>query len=1068
MSFTVYKSSAGSGKTFTLVKEYLKIALLNPDKFKNILAITFTNKAANEMKDRIINNLTKISSYSADDSNDDIFLQLLIKETHLEKKIIISRAQEVINKILHNYSDFAISTIDSFVHKIIRTFAFDLHLPLNFDVELDLNTFIVQVVDLLISDIGNNEDVTKTFINFIKTRNDEDKTWHIESVLQDFTKSIFYENSGFFIDEIKDLNLNDFFEINSQINKFIKDFEINITSLSSEVIFAIDNKGIEAKNFYQGNRGIHSYFKNIKNKIFDKLIPNNNVLKTINEDKWFSTKADEETKNIIDSLKPQIIDTFNKIQNYINDNYSSYFLYKNLKTNIFSVALLNEIEKIIQDIKSNNNIVLISEFNKKIAEIVLKEPIPFIYERCGEKYKHFLIDEFQDTSVMQWQNLLPLIDNSLSENNYNMIVGDAKQAIYRWRGGEVEQFVKLPDVYDKSENQFNQQRSINLKNNYIKKELNNNFRSKIEIVKFNNSFFRNILKALPDYIRNIYMNSDQKYNVENKGGYINIDILENKKANDFECENLNKIKEIIADLKNDEFAYKDIAILCRSNKQAVIIANFLVENDIDVISFESLLLSNSAEVNFIVSCYNFINNSKKKIFQVEIINYLLENKKINNSISLHEYLLLLEKTNNNESDLFSDETSKESKFTTLLNKCGFNFSSSKLLKLSLYDICEEIIRSFQLNETSNPYIQFFLDTVFEFSLENNNISDFIIWWEQKKDKVSIVVPEGINAVNILTIHKAKGLEFPVVILPFLKAEKNHPKSQWVDIEDKNIPKLKSSLLKFNKELENTSYNKIFQEEKDKTLLDNLNILYVAMTRPVSRLYLISSKPSTKIITNSKSLEHANEFIYYYLNDIGLWDNESNTYSFGIKTKNSENKKINSDNVFLFDKLISNDWKNKILLSTKAPDIWSVDDPKKNTKWGNIVHTALSEIKYFDDAEASVENLYFQGIINKNEKTELLQKINDILNHPKIKPFFEKNLEIKNESEILVPNGKTYRPDRVIIKENNAIVIDYKTGKTKNFHKKQIENYAALLSDMNYKVTEKYLIYIDDEIDVVKV
>lgn len=1068
MSFTVYKSSAGSGKTFTLVKEYLKIVLLNPEKIRNILAITFTNKAANEMKERIINSLTKISSYSGNNASNDTILQLLISETNLDKEVIISRAGIVLNNILHNYSDFAISTIDSFVHKIIRTFAFDLHLPINFDVEMDLDTFVAQVVDLLISDIGNNDDVTRTFINFIKSRNDEDKTWHIEKVLQDFTMSIFYEDSGFYIDKIKTLKLNDFFEINSQINKFIKNFEDSISPFGYEALSLIDSKGIEPKSFYQGNKGIYSYFKNIKNKNFDKLKPNNYVLKTINEDKWYAGKTDEQTKSLIDSVKPQIIEIFNKIQKHIENNYSSYIIYKNIKTNIFSVALLNEIEKIINDLKSSNNIVLISEFNKKIAEIVLKEPVPFIYERCGEKYKHFLIDEFQDTSVLQWQNLLPLIDNSLSEDNYNMIVGDAKQAIYRWRNGEVEQFIKLPEIYDKSNNIFNRQRSINLKNKYIEKNLNNNFRSKSEIVKFNNNFFRNIIKALPDYVRNIYKNSDQNINTENKGGYINIDIIENKNANEFETENLNRIKKIIAELKTDNFDYKDIAILCRTNKQAVKIANFLIENDIDVISFESLLLSNSAEVNFIISCFNFINNTKEKIFQLEIINYLLQNKKLNDALSLHEYIVRLEKPLKNESNLFADNNIETNDFVVFLNKCGFKFSPSKLLKLSLYDICEEIIRTFELNKAPNPYIQFFLDTVYEFSLDNNNISDFLNRWEQKKEKLSIVVPEGINAVNILTIHKAKGLEFPVVILPFLTKHKSPEKSQWIELADKNIPNLKSALLKFNKNLEDTSYKKQYKEEKDKSLLDNVNILYVAMTRPVSRLYLLTSKPSKEIISNSKPLEYSNEFIYYYLNDIDLWDNDLNTYSFGIRTKNSENTKINSGNIFLFDKLISNDWRDKILLSTKAPDIWCVDDPQKNTRWGNIIHTALSQIKYSDDAEKAVDNLYFKGIIDKDEKTEILKKITEILNHPKIKPFFEKGLNIKNESEILIPTGKTYRPDRVIIKDNKAIVIDYKTGKTKQFHKKQIENYADILTQMNYNVIEKYLIYIDDMIDVVEV
>jgi ATP-dependent exoDNAse (exonuclease V) beta subunit len=426
MSFTVYKSSAGSGKTFTLVKEYLCLVIVNPYRFRSVLAITFTNKAADEMKQRILQTLNLLSDYqnlnAAKLEKLNYLLPELKKQTGLTEAEIIRNSQLTLSLILHNYSNFAISTIDSFVHKIVRTFANDLNLPVNFSVELDGENLISQAVDLLINQLGNQELLTDFLFDYAKTKIDEDKSWHIETDLKAFARILLEEESQLKIEKLNKLDLTDFKLILNKLNRLTNEFIENIAAKGIEVRNQIKLHNIPHEAFYQGKNGISAYFDKIANKQISK--PNRYVGNTIEENKWTSAKASSIDKASIESIKDFITSKYYELLIIFDNNYETYIIRNAIQKNIYSLALLNEIEKFIKEIRENEYTVHISEFNKRISEIVINEPIPFIYERLGEKYKHFLIDEFQDTSVLQWLNLLPLIDNSLAEDQFNMIVGD--------------------------------------------------------------------------------------------------------------------------------------------------------------------------------------------------------------------------------------------------------------------------------------------------------------------------------------------------------------------------------------------------------------------------------------------------------------------------------------------------------------------------------------------------------------------------------------------------------------------------------------------------------------------
>jgi len=1060
MNFAVYKSSAGSGKTFTLVKEYLKLVLEDPRKFRTILAVTFTNKAANEMKSRILEYLKGLSDPESI-KNDALFYltDALCKESNIPIEVIPRKAKQVLSLILHHYADFAISTIDSFIHRIIRTFAYDLKIPMNFEVEIDTEESISRAVDMILNMAGRNKELTQILVGFIENKTENERSWHIENDLFDIAQNLLNEEAKTSIIKLKDISLNEFIRVGNEIRKSINKFENDVRSKAEETLQILDSAGIDENAFYFGSRGIAGYYKSLASGKFDKIKPNNNVLKTIEDNKWYSGKASNEDRCVIDAVSEAIRSNFNTLTEYIKEHHEKYILARLVRENLYPVALLNELVKILDQYKEDNNIVFISEFNEKITEVVMEQSAPFIYERIGEKYLHYFIDEFQDTSILQWRNMLPLIENALANLNLNLVVGDGKQAIYRWRNGEVEQFARLPEVYKNDGNPHLVEREKALKRNYKLRPLNSNYRSKAELVDFNNRFFSYVAGFLPEEYQSIYSGLEQNFNPDNNGGQIQIEFI--RKDDNLTSEELflNAILSKVRDLTEKGFLYSDIAILCRSNKNACAISSFLLENNIDVVSSESLLLQNSPEVNFLLAHLRYISDPGQMINCAEIVNYLIASGQINLKLddSLNE---LWEKTSTVRTER-GFKTVYINLYACLGNN-GFIFREN-IKHLSLYDLIEELIRIFQLNIKPDPYIQYFLDAVLEFSKNNSaNIIEFLDWWEKKKHKLSIIIPEGINAVKIMTIHKAKGLEFPVVIYPFANERHKLTKDPlWIDLD--GIFGLPVSLVPAKKQLQETRFADSYNEEENKSLLDLLNLLYVVFTRASERLYIMSLLPPKKSSTISVP-----SLLKLFLQSTGDWDESKSVFPFGSETKKAMIRDFINEPPYTLDTFISKSWNERIRIRSYAMESWDIDCPERNLYWGNLVHYVLSEIVSADDLNTVLDNMVIQGIISPEEHSELHIILTDLIADPRLSPFFEKGLVIRNESEIIASDGKIYRPDRVILKPEKTIIIDYKTGKPEKKHELQISQYRKLLAEMGYTNIISYLIYLENEIIVKEV
>ncbi|MEI6577068.1 MAG: UvrD-helicase domain-containing protein [Bacteroidota bacterium] len=1034
MSFLVYRSSAGSGKTYTLVKEYLKVVLLRPDSFRNILAITFTNKAANEMKERLMLFLTGLAKEEIEQEDSIKALSAtLSEEIGLSDAIIRKRSEIVLGLILHHYSDLAIGTIDSFVARVIRTFARDLHLSQSFEIELDQSSVIANAVEKLMQQLGKDECLTEALLEFTLEKVEEEKGWNIEKDLAGFASDILFQEEGqHALSALEHLTLSDFSEIRKKLRTLRYGFESQVNKQASVLYKMLIDNDLPFEAFYYGMNGVFGNLRNLSaNPLMDKYLSTNSyVQKALNQDVWLGPKASIAHKSTFDRLGQDFKDGFKALHEFIEKQLPNYLIRKALYSNLWALSLLHEINHAVEEIKAENNILPIIEFNRRISEVVLNEPIPFIYERLGERYHYFLIDEFQDTSILQWQNMLPLIENALSEAYLVIIVGDGKQAIYRWRGGEVEQFASLPEVYRNPEGLIHRQRESALIRSYQEAVLGTNYRSGKFIVDFNNEFFINTSVVLSEmFQKSIYAENliRQKPQESKTGGMVSLEFVPDE-ANGLEYNDLmlHRIRDIIQEVIHSGYTYGDIAILGRANVNIGVTAEFLIGSGIPVQSPDLLKISASGKVNFLISCLRWTVNPEDRISRraMEIFVQSASN------LSIRELKL------------------------------------GELQKLPVYDLSEELIRHFKLAEESDPYLLFFLDAVNDYSRRNDvTVTGFLDWWEVQGNSKVILTPDEVPAVRLLTVHKAKGLQFPVVILPFLPAAmKITLKYLWADIMDEEIPEIQKVLLKTLKDLDATTFSAQFREEENKSRLDYLNLLYVAMTRPEDRLYILSDLPSKTPETGFNTAD----FLFRFAKMKGHVD-LSQCYIQGEKSQKKK-KKISPDkdkNVFHLTSSLSSSWKDKLFIRYNSPSAWDVIQPTRTREKGELLHQVMAGISDIHSWDFELKKMYSKGIFDQDNLEEIRENVRKVIFHPELQQFFSGDIQILAEKEILLPDGKVIRPDRVVCLPERTVILDYKTGEKSEHHLDQIRDYSNILSAMQYPAVEAYLVYMEKGIEVVK-
>ena len=1035
--FTIYNASAGSGKTFTLVKEYLKILLAskNAFHFKNILAITFTNKAVAEMKNRIIEMLKTFADKSVLENPNEMFLALS-EELNIEPEVLHKKAGKLLNTIIHNYAAFDISTIDGFTHKLIRTFAHDLKLPINFEVELDQDSLLNEAVDSLIAKAGTDKELTNILVDFAIEKADDDRSWDITFDFNKIAKLLINENDIPFIENLKGKSLNDFVTLKAWLKIEVSNAETDISEKAKNSLTLIEQAGLQFDDF--SGSYLPKHFQKLSVKNFN-LNFETKWQEDIENSRLYPTRVKNDIASIINQIQPEIAKTF-----YQTKQTTFYLkLLKNFYRNITPLSVINAIHKELISLKEAQNKMLISEFNTIISNEIKEQPTSFIYERIGEKFKHYFIDEFQDTSVMQWENLKPLFGNALSaETGSAMLVGDAKQAIYRWRGGKAEQFINLFNKRVKPF-PFVEQQIINLPANY---------RSFKEIVRFNNGFFKYLSNQVfknNDY-QNLYENSQQII-TKNENGFVNISFLNIEKEEDTNEVFSEHVLNTINSCLQNGYNLEDVCVLVRKKKEGVTIANYLSQHEIPIISSETLLIYNAPEVAFINNILELLIQPKKNEIKISVLNYLTTLFKIEDKHAFfNEYLNL-----------------SLSKLFKSIETYNVFFKTDNLLKLPLYDLAETIVRTFNLIETSNAYIQFYLDIVLDFTQKKgSDISGFLEYFNKKKESLSIISPKGQNAIQIMTIHKSKGLEFPVVIFPFADLEiyrEKEPK-EWFKLDSEKYQGFTHTLLNYNKDFENFGEEgqNIFNRHQSELELDNINLLYVTLTRAVEQLYIISKKDlSNKGEANTK--KYSGLFINY-LKHLGVWNDTNSNYSFGSQKKLKTINKSSNESTFQNQFISTSKESLNIRVVTKSGSLWDTHQQEAIEK-GNLIHNIMSKIKTKDDIDFVINDFISSSVINEKQANLLKPIIFEIVTHSKLENYFSTNYTLYNERDIISKNNMILRPDRVIIKNNEAIIIDYKTGVEDKKHEQQLRLYQDVLEEMNLKVKNKILVYINNEIRV---
>jgi len=1054
-AFSIYDASAGSGKTYTLVKEYLKIILLSkkPDAYRNILAITFTNKAVHEMKSRVLGNLSEFAKEKPSEKALQV-MQNIQAETGLSLQSITEKAKSIIKNLIHNYASFDISTIDKFTHKVIRAFAHDLGLPITFDVSLDSENLLAEAVDAIISEAGNDETLTKLLIDFTMEKTDDDKSWDISREIMETGKLILNENNREEITHFNNKTIADFVEIKNKIVAHTLELKSNSVELANLALKLIENKGIEFDSFYSSY--IPKHFLKLSKGEVVKHVGHYKYLEE-SEGKRYSAKTPQNQKESIDEIANELLD----IVIQINEIAEKHLFYNAFLKNITPLSLLNTLNIELKKIQEEQGILSITQFNKLINEQIQNQPAPFIYERLGEKYRNFFIDEFQDTSEMQWQNLIPLIDNALSSEDLNgdrgslMIVGDPKQSIYRWRGGKAEQFIAL----SKGENPF-------INPDFQQFSLERNYRSYTEIIDFNNQLFGFLShEFLNEDYKDLYQNHSKQETNDKKGGYVNITFLpkidkSESKDESYEEENLDKIEQYleatlqtIEKVKSNGFSNKDIVILTRNKKPGTAIANFLTEKGIPILSSESLLLGSSSEVKFIVHFLHYLKNKNDLEAKANFLYYLAQNQI--GKIEIHDFILQ------------GMEQKTEPDFQQWLLQFDIEISFTTIRKKSLYEAVELVITKAIALEKRNAYLQYFLDIILERDLKTQSgVSDFLHYWEMQKEKLSIPSPEGNDAIRIMTVHKSKGLEFTVVIFPFAEEDYSRNKGDkiWVNA-DEELLGLPKALVAKNKEVENygETASAILQQKIQEDLLDNSNVLYVALTRAEEQLYIISrmQKQNEKGVfpNNMASL-----FIKFLIHR-NLYEENKLVYAFGSDEKLSSYKLI-VDDTKIIPQIEETLNPKHIKIAQRESLMWNTKQ-QKAIEYGNIIHEILSFVKTENDIDLALIKALENGLITSSEKETVQKTINEIVNHKDLTDFFEEGSVILNEKTIIQKEGNLVKPDRMIVIKNKEIyLLDYKTGTHQAKYQQQLENYQNAIEKMGFKVTKKALVYIGENLEVV--
>ena len=1053
---TVYKASAGSGKTFTLATEYIRLIVENPTSYKNILAVTFTNKATEEMKMRILSQLYGIWKALPES---DSYLKKIVERTSFEPKLIRERAGQGLANLLHNYNYFRVETIDTFFQSVLRNMARELDLTTN--LRIGLNDVQVEelAVDQLIADLSTTDVILQWIMKYVMESISDDKSWNVISQIKRFGCTIFKDEYKEVSQELKQkMEEKGFFEqYTTQLREIKKAAEKRMIQIGESFFENLEGEGLSIDDLANKNRGIAGFFLKLQKGVFDPSIENATVANCLeNPEKWCAKTHPQ--REFITSLAEGVLGDILRFA--VAERPVQWKLYKSADLtlrHLNQLRLLGSIEEKVRELNENNNRFLLSDTQQLLHALIEGSDSPFIFEKIGTQLEHVMIDEFQDTSTVQWQNFRVLLDEAMShEDGSNLIVGDVKQSIYRWRSGD---WRLLNDI----EQQFNQQQIETL-------PLKTNYRSERNVISFNNHFFSQAAEL--EYQSQRDINCEEAEQLKRAYADVMQEIPEGRKdtgevfvtllpTEDYQAATLQQMADTISELRSRGVPQKDIAILVRMNNQIPMIAHYFQEqmSEVTIVSDEAFRLEASVAVNLLVSALRLLTHPDDLLTKAAIVKH-------------YHIDVLKEQIEDNELLLSTNDLNQ------LLPE-GFLSQREVLLTMPLYDLAERLhaIFSLEVLNDQSAYVFAFYDQLASYVNENTaDIDSFLAAWDEGICGKTIQ-SEETNGVRILSIHKSKGLEFDYVICPFCdwQLEKQSGNILWCQPTEEPFSELPLAPVDYSRsQMMGTIYEKDYLHEHLQNTVDNLNLLYVAFTRACKGLYVFGKRGAKA--SRSGLIENCLPLVAQEMPEAilsGIEDEKGELqFSLAGDSRNSSNSKSSrnsgqtSENPFLqpaapiavdfryMDSQVNFRQSNRSQAFIEAEESDEIER-LNYIQTGSVLHQIFSMIRTTEDIEDALKQLQFEGVLYDEQITpeRITSMLRKRLQDPRVADWFSSHWTLFNECTILTMEDgevKERRPDRVMTDGKKWVVVDFKFGTPKPEYNDQVREYMLLIKTMQPK------------------
>jgi len=1060
---TVYKASAGSGKTWRLTVEYLKLLVMQPDAYRHILAVTFTNKAAGEMKERVLQALCRISRGEDAKGMD----KAIVDETGLPIEKVREQATTALHLLLHDYGRFHIETIDSFFQLVLRNLARELGLGSSFNIDLDTKSVLDKAVGQLYEHASENPSVLEWIENFIEEQLRDGKSRNVAEALKTFGQNIFKEcfqqQWGNLSKELSD---KDFLKLYKEtLHKMAAAGEKAIQDKAKEFNYIITAAGLTVDDFAYKSTGPAGYFVKLQNGNYSPDNYNSSRVRAAldNPAAWASAKSPYRLK--IEQLgREKLNDLLEECEKIRQANYKTIISVRLTLAHLYKVGLLGDITAETQALNREENRFLLSDTGALLSGMIDGGDAPFIFEKIGVELEHIMIDEFQDTSHTQWNNFKPLLEEGLSNGHDSLIVGDEKQSIYRFRNGDWRILggiaSDLPTVRK------------------VLKELGKNYRSEHEIVEFNNDFFKKAISALKNGFKDVvgeplidslevaYGSIEQKCTKKDDNGWVEVSFLGGK--DDYNDSTLRKLVEYTEKLQHQGIAPEQMAILVRKNKDIPTIANYFAsyrqnkgimptspDNGEDtpakitydpslcyeIVSDEAFLLGSSVGLRLVMAALRVVLNPSDGIAMEEL---------------LQQHILA-------------------SQLTATLHPLPADLTEqlSALRQLPLTEIVDSICNILDISsiDGQGSYLFSFLDHLNDFvSNTSSDMGEFISYWDETLSGKAIPMGAKLHGIRILSIHKSKGLEYHTVIVPFANwklLNETNSETVWCTPSEAPYDKLSLCPIDYKSDMAGSIYEKEYREESLQLLIDSLNALYVAFTRASKNLIVLSRYNGDEKMASVANL------LFEVLSKTDGFDGDSLCYTKGTMCTLKEEDDFTGNNIPVSFTTYSH--KAGFRQSNRAKEFLrqvSDDDAELSMEdytnsfieHGKLMHHIFEQILHLEDVDTAIATAVGEGLLSAEEAPATKSFVEKALSDPSARIWWEGDYQLYNECSIIFldENGELTekRPDRVVRRGDSIEVIDYKFGKSARKHYTQVQQYMTLLSGMGFKQIKGWLWYVE--------